>query len=69
MDKDENAPAAEPVPQRIDPAATSSETLSDIEANETAGDELPSGDASASPSPDGQFSVPSESVKDDPGPM
>ncbi|MEJ7709745.1 MAG: hypothetical protein WKF84_07760 [Pyrinomonadaceae bacterium] len=38
MDKGKNTQAAELATQKIDPAATSSETLSDIEANETAND-------------------------------
>lgn len=58
--------------QPVGPNATSSETLNDVEANESL-DESPAAAnsvGSAAPSPDGQFDGGrAESVKTDPGPM
>lgn len=57
--------------QPVDPNATSSETLSDVEANENLNESATdSGSSAATPSPDGQFDGGrAESVKTDPGPM
>lgn len=56
--------------QQIDPNATSSETVSDLEANESSSSDQSGATSGVSPSPDGQFDdVRAESGLDDPGPM
>lgn len=68
----EKRDAEQLVMQKVDPNATSSETLSDVEANESIAESDTASDSESSvmPSPDGQFDGGrAESVKDDPGPM
>ncbi|MEJ7617421.1 MAG: hypothetical protein WKF30_10780 [Pyrinomonadaceae bacterium] len=56
--------------QKIDPNATSSETVRDLEENESSSSAQSDATSGVTPSPDGQFDGGrTESGLDDPGPM